>query len=171
MRSIWFLSEGSKSYVTESVLCATTFLLTLLEISYQHSPLWAIRWILRKSLHRGWYTTITYIVYIFSKNGICEITIWTQNDLSGPVLSRLFVATIWKKNSYHSHIRPFFEMEFLSRFKNEISLSTVSSQFQIIHHINLVFFKKMNFGREQEYVLRIRCILLYRMKVQHLFYT
>ena len=37
------------------------------------SPLWATRGILRKFLHRGRYTTITYIVYIFSKNGICKI--------------------------------------------------------------------------------------------------
>ena len=40
------------------------------------SPIWSTRRILRRILHRGPYTTITYIVYIFSKNGICEIKIW-----------------------------------------------------------------------------------------------
>ena len=46
------------------------------------SPVWATPRILRNFLHTGRYTTITFLVYIFSKNGICEIIIWVQNDLS-----------------------------------------------------------------------------------------
>ena len=88
------------------------------------SPLWATRWILRKFLHKGRHTTITFIVYIFSKNGICEINIWAQNDLSGPVPYHTVLSLVQIRVSVVAPYRRLYFDNFFSN-KNNIFMIMV----------------------------------------------
>ena len=70
------LHANKYDFLTTSVtIHLFTIIFKYLIVSGTSSPAWATRRILKKKIHRGRYTTITYIIYIFFE----EWNLWNKN--------------------------------------------------------------------------------------------